>query len=89
MNINKDIQLHLSHYFVLLIILNIGVGAFLFFHYNTVFQVYILMATSGAYLLWGIIHHWLDNELHLKVIIDYLLIVLLADLFILTLLLRA
>ena len=34
--------------------------------------VYALLLGAGAYLAWGIIHHWHKKDLHLKVVLEYL-----------------
>lgn len=89
MSLNEDIKTHLSHYLVLLVILNVGIGAFLFFSYSRNYQMMILLLTSLAYVLWGLIHHWFCEDLHLKVVLEYILIALLVNLVLLGLLIRA
>lgn len=34
--------------------------------------IYALLLGVGAYLVWGITHHWHKNDLHLKVVLEYL-----------------
>jgi hypothetical protein len=34
--------------------------------------VYALLLGVGAYLVWGITHHWHKKDLHLKVVLEYL-----------------
>lgn len=34
--------------------------------------IYALLLGVGAYLVWGIIHHWHKKDLHLKVVLEYL-----------------
>lgn len=84
-----DIKTHSQHYLVLLVILNLGIGLFYFFRFNPIYQVMIVLATSLTYVLWGIIHHWLEGDLHLKIVLEYFLLALLADLLIFSLLFRA
>lgn len=85
----KEIRKHSNHYLVLLVILDIGAGMFYFLRFSPSYQVLVLLATSLSYLLWGIIHHWLAEDLHFKVVLEYLLVALLANLLILSLLFRA
>lgn len=80
---------NLIHYLVLLAILNIGIVAFLFFSYNKLYQLVVVGSMSGMYVLWGIIHHHLSEDLHLKVVLEYLLIALLAMAVVVSLLYRA
>lgn len=80
---------HLNHYLVLLVILNLGVGMFYFLRFNQTYQIMVMMMTGIAYVLWGIIHHWQEEDLHPKIILEYVLIALLANLIVLSLLFRA
>lgn len=34
--------------------------------------IYALLLGVGAYLVWGITHHWHKKDLHLKVVLEYL-----------------
>lgn len=34
--------------------------------------VYALLLGVGAYLVWGIIHHWHRRDLHPKIVLEYL-----------------
>ena len=34
--------------------------------------IYALLLGVGAYLVWGIIHHWHRRDLRLKVVLEYL-----------------
>lgn len=79
----------LKHFLCLLTILSLGFGLFLIFDYNRVAQVGIVIALGGVYVLWGIIHHGLNKELHLKIILEYLLVAIFACTVIIFLLLRA
>jgi len=87
--LTEDIRFHLSHYVSLLVILNIGVGAFFFFRFNPTYQAVIVVLTSVSYVLWGVVHHLLCEDLHLKVILEYILLALLANLLVLSLIFRA
>ena len=48
--------------------------------------VYALLLGAGAYLAWGIIHHWHKKDLHLKVVLEYLGIAVLGFVVIMTVL---
>lgn len=84
----KDIKHHTSHYFALLVILNLGIGMFYLLRFSKIYQILILVLTGMVYVAWGVVHHWLEEDLHLKVAMEYLLIALLANLLIISLLLR-
>jgi len=88
-NLDQMTKNNLLHYSVLVLMMNVAVGAFLFFSFNQTYQLIILLATGISYVLWGIIHHHLQDDLHLKVVAEYFLVALLAEIIILSLILRA
>jgi len=55
-----------------------GLAAFFYFSGQDSVKVVIVLALALFYLLWGIIHHASKKDLHLKVILEYLLISLLG-----------
>jgi hypothetical protein len=68
----EEIKTHFFHYLVLLMILTLGAGAFWYFNHLRAAQAVVLLLTGTAYLIWGIIHHYLEGDLHEKVILEYL-----------------
>jgi energy-converting hydrogenase Eha subunit H len=76
-------------YLLLFSILALGLGSFLYFGYSRPIQKLIVFLTSTGYVVWGIIHHALNRDLHLKVVMEYFLVALLASLTLLFLLERA
>lgn len=89
MKIIEDLREHFVHYLALLVILNIAIGAFFLFSFNRASQAVIAVTLGVVYVLWGIIHHILSGDLHIKVVLEYILFALLANLVILSLLFRA
>ena len=79
----------LGHYLVLFIILLIGLVSFWYFSYQKFVQVWAVILTGLAYVLWGVIHHYLDKTLHAKLVFEYLATAIFGVLIILSLLLRA
>lgn len=67
-------KLHHFHFWVLAIILVIGVGMFYMTRGSPALQVAVAIITSLAYVAWGIIHHAIQGDLHAKVVIEYMLI---------------
>jgi hypothetical protein len=59
---------------ILFIILGIGLYAFFNLQGNHEAQLLIGIIISIAYILWGLIHHWITGDLHRKVVIEYVLI---------------
>ncbi|MBL7159644.1 hypothetical protein ISS85_04155, partial [Candidatus Microgenomates bacterium] len=82
-------KFYLSRYLTLLSIFVIGFSFFVYFDYNRSIQVWCVIAMSLAYFLWGMIHHYLEKNLYLKVVIEYFLIALLGAVLIISLIYRA
>ncbi len=65
---------HILHFIVLILILAGGMGMFFLAHGNTGFQLMIGVVTSIAYVVWGMIHHAMQGDLHRKVVIEYIFV---------------
>jgi len=78
----------LSHvnYIVLLIILVTGIWTFAGAQNDKAMQMYIGVATAISYVIWGIIYHTLEGDLHPKVVIEYCLVGMVAIVLLLTIL---
>jgi hypothetical protein len=63
----------ISQYFVLGCILVGGLGGFYYVRPNTTLQFIIGVATSVAYVIWGIMYHAIKKDLHTRVMIEYIL----------------
>ena len=85
----EDVRIHLIHYLVLVAILTIGLGSLLVFSYDRNLQLLIGGATALAYFFWGIIHHRLEDNIHLKVVVEYMLVAAIATLILFILLWRS
>ncbi len=75
-------------YAVLVIILASGMYTFLYVSQSAYLQLVVGVLTSVAYVMWGIIHHLQQKDLHRKVVIEYILIGLIAIVLLATVLLR-
>lgn len=80
---------HLIHYLILLSLFTFGLFFFVYFGYNRIIQSWCVIAMSIAYFLWGIIHHYLEKNLYLKVVIEYFLVALLGAILVISLIYRA
>lgn len=85
----EKIRENFNHYLVLAVILNIGLAGFIYFQYVRTIQLWMVFLTGVAFAAWGVIHHYLEGDLHLKVVLEYLSSALLGFLVIWFLLLRA
>ena len=79
----------LKHYFSLIAGLSIGFALFLVFNYNRSTQMWITFAMAGFYVLWGIIHHLIRKDFHIKIIAEYLVVAFFASVVVIFLLFRA
>jgi len=59
---------------------------FLPFRPNASYQLFTGIATAVAYVLWGIIHHALEKDLHHKIVIEYMLVGAIAIVLLVTIL---
>lgn len=80
---------HVIHYLILLVILDLAVAGFVLFSFDRMYQSAVVMAMGIFYVIWGAFHHYLSDDFHPKVILEYILIAFLANLVILSLLFRA
>jgi len=62
------------HLLVLALILIGGIASFVMLSGDVVSQQRIGIATSIAYVAWGIVHHATLGDLHPKVVIEYILV---------------
>lgn len=70
----SDFKKHSLHYIFLSAILFLGFGSFLMVSYDRLLQEKIAYLIAFSYFSWGMIHHFLKDDLHLKIVIEYLLI---------------
>lgn len=81
----KDLQ----HYLPLLGILCATIFGFWLLSYDKLLQIALTFAASAAYLSWGIVHHFIHEDLHLSVVIEYLLVSALGLIIILSIIFRS
>lgn len=65
---------HWVYYLFLLLILSIGVLIILFSPDNDSLQMSIVVLMTAFYVLWAVIHHLIDHDMHAKVMLEYILI---------------
>ncbi len=64
----------LRHYIILLSIMVVGLWGLVWLSSDRGFQLILIWAMAGAYLSWGVVHHWIHGDIHPKVVLEYLLI---------------
>lgn len=65
--------------------LGAGFSLSLYFRYSREAQVYVIVITALAYILWGIIHHKLIHYLTIEIILEYILVAAIGSLVVLSL----
>ncbi|MGD8744195.1 MAG: hypothetical protein PVJ52_01190 [Candidatus Woesebacteria bacterium] len=79
----------LSHYLPLIGIIITGLLGFVLFSYDKAFQSVLLVAVATSYVVWGVIHHKIHDDLYLAVVVEYIVIATLGLVIVFSLLFRA
>lgn len=77
-DIFSQIKKHPLQFVCLSLILCVGGIAFILSSYNPEMQRNILYTTGVGYFFWSIYHHYKRGDLHISIIIEYLVMILLA-----------
>jgi len=85
----KKFTKDLPHYLSLFGILLAGFAGLILFSYDKNFQMSVALATAGAYVAWGIVHHAIHKDLYLETIVEYIAIAVLGSVIIFSLIIRA
>jgi len=65
---------HIGYYIFLLLILGFGFFMALFASPNKQLQMIVVVITTFFYIVWGILHHLLNHDLSVKIVVEYILI---------------
>jgi len=74
----SNLKAHWSHYLALFAILLFGIVSFWFFRRTPQAQVFSAFLTASFYVAWGVIHHYLEGDLHIRIILEYAAVALLG-----------
>ena len=85
----KYLSRNMQHYLPLITILMAGMLGFYLFSYDRIFQSVLLIAVSASYVVWGVVHHFIHDDLHYMIIVEYVIIALLGVVLGLSLIFRA
>jgi len=72
--IQKEFKKHPFDYLLFLTVCVFFVLALNIFKGERLLEFIILLAFVSFYIIWGIYHHIIENTLHLKVVLEYVLI---------------
>ncbi len=84
----KQIAKHLPHYLPLLGIFTLAVVAFVISSYDRYFLMGVSIAVAASYVAWGVVHHSIHRDLHLSVVVEYIVVAALGLVIVFSLLLR-
>lgn len=76
----NDFKKHMIHYLILFLIIIIG-GIGFFWQTDKTIKFLLAVMVAGGYVSWGIIHHYLEKNLSLKIVLEYLFMGILALVF--------
>jgi hypothetical protein len=65
---------HAVHYIPLFAVFAVGIIGFLIFPYDRALQIAIATALAVSYATWGIVHHTIERDLSLEVILEYIFV---------------
>ena len=69
---------HYIHHASLILLLLIGFVLFFQFRGFPYRQIFISSIIASIYVIWGIIHHYLKGDLHIRIVLEYSLIAILS-----------
>jgi hypothetical protein len=85
----KKVARDIQHYVPLFGILLATISGFIMFTYDKTFQMVVVVSSAIAYVIWGVVHHHIHKDLHLPVVIEYILIAALGIVIVFSLIFRA
>lgn len=68
----REVTKHLPHYLSLVGIILFGLWGLIYFQYDKAFQSGVAISVGAAFVVWGIVHHHIHDELHPKVVLEYI-----------------
>lgn len=70
--IKKHLKHHGSYHLSLLLVLTLGVVLAYYSRGNKQLEMMVLVGIASAYVLWGVIHHYVMHDLTYKIVIEYI-----------------
>lgn len=80
---------HTFEYLILVLMGAVFIMAFVMVGHNTSARISLALSVSSIYVIWAIIHHWLDHDLTVKIILEYACFAALAALILIGLAIQA
>ncbi|HWY79115.1 MAG TPA: hypothetical protein VNW29_02035 [Candidatus Sulfotelmatobacter sp.] len=76
----KNLRKHFWHYLIYLVIFCGGLSLVLFSKGNTNLEATMIIMTAFIYFVWAMVHHYVHHQLHPRIVIEYILIIVLGTL---------
>ena len=70
----KKVHSHIGYYISLVVIFVFVFLLVSLFSPNKQMQMAVIMLTALSYCAWGILHHFINHDLHAKIVVEYILI---------------
>lgn len=74
----SDISKHSNHYSVLAMIVSLGLLLFILTGSSAILQMLVVVLVSSTYVIWGVVHHHLLQDLTAEIVLEYLIIAVLV-----------
>jgi hypothetical protein len=74
----QEFTRHITHYLSLIGLIGLGLVGLLAFHYDKVFQSAVAIGIGAGFVVWGIVHHHVYDNLHHKIVLEYIATALLG-----------
>lgn len=74
----KKFAHHLPHYLSLFGILSFAAAGLVLFSWDKALQMAVGVATTAAYVAWGVVHHAYHEDLYLPVLLEYIIVAVLG-----------
>lgn len=69
---------HFWYYITTIVIFSLGLALVALNAHDTKLQALFIVMTATCYFVWSLLHHYVHHELHVRVVIEYILIALLG-----------
>lgn len=70
----REFSRHFVHYLSLIGILVVSFIGFVSAEFNQAFQSAIAISLGVAFVVWGLVHHHIHEDLHPKIVLEYIAI---------------
>lgn len=69
-----NMKKHLGYYLALTAVLLVGLVGIFLVGVDKQLRLIIIMSMASWYILWGLLHHYIHHDMHIKIVLEYVLI---------------